>query len=146
MNIAPTWRDTGWRAKRAEELAVVAMTAWFARVFIDPRRYVTGFDTVAYSAPNLRFTLTELTSGRIPLWNDTIFGGAPHLGNTQTGSLYLPKLLVVGLAVMATVSATLATGARTALFELAFNHLPGFDLMRVSARWRGCAVSFQGFE
>ena len=97
MNIAPTWRDTGWRAKRVEELAVVAMTAWFARVFIDPRRYVTGFDTVAYSAPNLRFTLTELTSGRIPLWNDTIFGGAPHLGNTQTGSLYLPKLLVVGM-------------------------------------------------
>ena len=97
MSVAPTWRDTGWRAKRVEELAVVAMTAWFARVFIDPRRYVTGFDTVAYSAPNLRFTLTELTSGRIPLWNDTIFGGAPHLGNTQTGSLYLPKLLVVGM-------------------------------------------------
>lgn len=97
MSLAATWRDNGWRAKRIEELAVVAMTGWFARVFIRPDRYVIGFDTVAYSAPNLRFTLDQLTRGRIPLWNDTIFGGAPHLGNTQTGSLYLPKLLVAGM-------------------------------------------------
>ncbi len=87
----------GWRARRAEELAVVVTTAWFARPFIRPGRYVTGFDTSTYSGPNLHFTLGELLHGRLPLWNDTIFGGAPHLGNTQTGALYLPKLLFAGM-------------------------------------------------
>lgn len=97
MSRAPTGRDSAWWARRFEEVAVVLATAWVARPFIRPGRYVTGFDTAVYSGPNLRFTLQELTHGRIPLWNDTIFGGAPHLGNTQTGALYLPKLLVAGM-------------------------------------------------
>ncbi len=53
-----------------------------------------GFDTAAYSGPNLQFTLDEWAAGRLPLWNDRIFGGVAHLGNSQTGSLYPLKLLV----------------------------------------------------
>ena len=34
-------------------------------------------------------------AGRLPLWNEYIFGGVVHLGNPQTGALYPPK--VIGL-------------------------------------------------
>ncbi len=34
-------------------------------------------------------------AGRLPLWNEYIFGGVTHLGNPQTGALYPPK--VIGL-------------------------------------------------
>ncbi len=34
-------------------------------------------------------------AGRLPLWNEYIFGGVTHLGNPPTGALYPPK--VIGL-------------------------------------------------
>jgi hypothetical protein len=89
----------GWlrprRARVAELVATVLFTAWIAKPFLDPRRYVIGFDTLAYSGPNLRVTLDQYRDGHVALWNDRIFGGAPHLGNAQAGALYPLKLLVL---------------------------------------------------
>jgi hypothetical protein len=63
------WRD------RAVALLPAALTAWIALPFARPDRWVTGFDTVAYSGPNLVVSLGEIGHGRIPQWNTEIFGG-----------------------------------------------------------------------
>lgn len=60
-----------------------ALTAWIALPFVRPDRWVTGFDTVAYSGPNMVVSLGEIREGRIPQWNPDIFGGVTHLGNAQ---------------------------------------------------------------
>lgn len=67
--------------------------------FWRPGRFVVGFDNAAYSAPNLRFTLDEWGARRLPLWNDLIFGGVSHLGNTQAGALYPFRLLAAPFSV-----------------------------------------------
>lgn len=58
-----------------------------------PGGYVVGFDTYAYSGPNLVVTERAYSEWRLPLVNDLIFGGVPHLGNPQAGVLYPPQLL-----------------------------------------------------
>ena len=66
--------------------------------FLRPDRYVTGFDTIAYSGPNLDLTLRSMRSGRLLAgWNDAIFGGVPHLGNPQAAAVYAPKWLFAWL-------------------------------------------------
>lgn len=76
---------------------VVLVGAWLARPFWLPGGYVVGFDTFAYSGPNSVITDRAVRSGRLPLLNDSIFAGVPHLGNPQTGTLYLPRLLTLAL-------------------------------------------------
>jgi hypothetical protein len=100
----PTRRLTGRRAgaalaaldrhSLAVELAAATLVAlWLTRNFWLPGRYVVGFDTVAYSGPNMEVTLDAWRAGRLPLWNELIFGGVTHLGNPQAGSLYPAKVL-----------------------------------------------------
>src|SRR5690606_31200463 len=40
----------------------------------------------------------ELAQGRLPLWNPTLYGGAPFIGDIQAGFLYPPNLLLFLLA------------------------------------------------
>lgn len=87
------------RTDAAELGVLVVFWSWVAWPFLRPDRYVVGFDTLSYSAPNLAFTLQEWRDGRLPLWNDTIFGGVAHLGNPQAGALYPLKALVLGMDV-----------------------------------------------
>ncbi|MFN0028938.1 MAG: hypothetical protein ACKV2O_17385 [Acidimicrobiales bacterium] len=49
---------------------------------------MTGFDTVAYSGPNLQLTLDAMRAGRLAGWNDAIYGGVPHLGNIHAAAFY----------------------------------------------------------
>ncbi len=81
---------------RAELAGTSLFTLWMAWPFLRIDRYVVGFDTVAYSGPNFFITRALWGSGVLPFWNDTIFGGTPHLANPQTAALYLPKLLAFG--------------------------------------------------
>jgi hypothetical protein len=74
-------------------LIVVAVGLWLTRSFWFPGRYVVGFDTYAYSGPNLEVTERALREWRLPILNDLIFGGVPHLGNPQAGVLYPAHLL-----------------------------------------------------
>lgn len=71
--------------------AVVALVV--SRSFWWPGRHVVAFDTFAYSGPNYRLTLEGWSAGRIPLWNDLIFGGVTHAGNPQAG-VFSPTKLV----------------------------------------------------
>jgi hypothetical protein len=74
-------------------LASVAVALWLSRSFWLPGRYVIAFDTVAYAGPNFEVTMESWRAGRLPLWNEYIFGGVVHLGNPQAGALYPPKLI-----------------------------------------------------
>ena len=65
---------------------------WVARPFLQPRRSVLGFDTLAYTAPNLDFVFSSWHSGKIPLWQPGIFGGVPFLGRLGSQGLYFPHL------------------------------------------------------
>ncbi len=95
----PPARPARWRPPATTiELVVTALFALgLAWPFLRPGRAIIPFDGAAYSGPNLRFTVDEWSAGRLPLWNDLIFGGVAHLGNPQTGALYPLKLLVAGL-------------------------------------------------
>lgn len=94
------WRWIGAdRALLTELVGAWAFTLWAAWPFLRPHRYVTGFDTLAYSGPNLAYTLREWKHHTVPLWNTDLFGGAPHLANTQAGALYPLKLLVAPIDV-----------------------------------------------
>ena len=138
MSPPATRRDVLRRQRRLEELAAALAWAWFARAFLRPGRYVTGFDTVSYTGPNLRFSYSELMHGRLPLWNDTIFGGTPHMGNIQTAVLYLPKLLFAGMnlnramsLIVASHTALLAVGLIVLVRRLGVRPPGGFVVVLV---------------
>lgn len=108
----------GWRRlvtpRRLEGLATVLFVLWIAWPYLHPSRVVVSFDGLAYSGPNLHVTFDALRSGRLPLWNDTIFGGVTHAGNPQTGFWYPP--LALGLP----FSATRAINVLTVLHLVVF--------------------------
>lgn len=70
---------------------VILAAAWVTHDFWWPERHVVTFDTGTYAAPNWVIGREAFLEGRLPLINDRIFGGAPHLGNPQTGTLYPPR-------------------------------------------------------
>lgn len=85
-----------WKGARSGAGLEIVASALFTLVvawpFLRLDRYVTGFDTVAYSGPNLDLTLRSMRAGNLLAgWNDAIFGGVPHLGNPQAGAVYAPK-------------------------------------------------------
>uniref|UniRef100_A0A7C1FIY2 YfhO family protein n=1 Tax=Caldilinea aerophila TaxID=133453 RepID=A0A7C1FIY2_9CHLR len=53
-----------------------------------------GGDLVSFLFPTYRFAAAELSQGRLPLWNPTLYGGAPFIGDIQAGFLYFPNLLL----------------------------------------------------
>ncbi|MFC1959712.1 YfhO family protein [Chloroflexota bacterium] len=48
-------------------------------------------DAYSYFYPYWHTASTALQTGRLPLWNDLIFTGAPFLANSQVGLLYPPN-------------------------------------------------------
>jgi hypothetical protein len=74
---------------------VTVVGLWLTRSFWFPGRYVVAFDTYAYSGPNIEVTGRALRDGRLPVLNDLIFGGVPHLGNPSAAALYPPQLLAL---------------------------------------------------
>jgi hypothetical protein len=60
---------------------------WVTRQFWLPGHFVVGFDTSTYAGPNWSVGKSAFLDFRIPLINQFSFGGAPHLGNPQSGVL-----------------------------------------------------------
>ena len=84
------------RLTAAAPFAVVTLVdLWLTRSFWFPGSYVVGFDTYAYSGPNLEVTERALRNWRLPVLNDLIFGGVPHLGNPSALALYPAQLLTM---------------------------------------------------
>ena len=53
-----------------------------------------GGDLVSFLFPTYRFAAATLHQGAWPLWNPSLYGGAPHVGDIQAGFLYPPNLLL----------------------------------------------------
>ncbi len=62
-----------------------------------PRQDLLGFDTVRMIYPWQSFTIRELKSGRLALWNPHSFAGAPHLANWQSAVFFPPNWLYLVL-------------------------------------------------
>ena len=53
-----------------------------------------GGDLASFLFPIYRFAARALSEGRLPLWNPHLYGGAPFIGDIQSGFLYPPNLLL----------------------------------------------------
>lgn len=56
-----------------------------------------GGDLVSFLFPTYRFAAAQLHQGSLPLWNPTLYGGAPFIGDIQAGFLYIPNLILFWL-------------------------------------------------
>jgi len=84
-----------WLIAAAPYLVVSAVALWLTRAFWVPGSYVVGFDTYAYSGPNLEVTERAIRNWNLPVLDDLIFGGVPHLGNPSAAALYPAQLLTL---------------------------------------------------
>ena len=115
----PSRRRVAWIEHAVVSVLTIA-TAW---PFLRRHSFVTGFDTVAYSGPNLRLTLDAWRHGRLALWNDLIFGGVTHVGNPAAGALYPLKALALpfgvsrGLSVLVIVHLLILANGMVALLS-----------------------------
>lgn len=56
-----------------------------------------GGDLASFLFPTYRFAAAQLYQGILPLWNPTLYAGAPFIGDIQAGFLYIPNLLLFWL-------------------------------------------------
>jgi hypothetical protein len=95
-----------------------------------------GGDLASFLFPTYRFAAAELSQGRLPLWNPTLYGGAPFIGDIQAGFFY-PPILALLLAA--------PTFPYTTLQGLAVGHLFGAGLgmyvLLCTLRWPAAPVS-----
>lgn len=77
---------------------VIATLAFFWRVVSgDVYQPADGGDLVSFLFPTYRFAAGEIARGTLPLWNPTLYGGAPFISDIQAGFLYPPNLLLFWL-------------------------------------------------
>jgi hypothetical protein len=79
----------------APHLGVAVFGVWLTRSFWFPGRYMVGFDTYAYSGPNLEVSEAAIRNWHLPILNDLIFGGVPHLGNPSAAAIYPPQFVTL---------------------------------------------------
>ena len=85
--------QSAWRDVLAGGALFVLVGAFFWRTLSgDVYQPADGGDLVSFLFPTYRFAAGELAAGRLPLWNPTLYGGAPFVGDIQAGFLYLPNL------------------------------------------------------
>ncbi len=85
----------GWRDLAAGGVLFLLTVGFFWRTLAgDVFQPADGGDLVSFLFPTYRFAASELAQGRLPLWNPTLYAGAPFIGDIQAGFLYLPNLLL----------------------------------------------------
>lgn len=82
--MKPKLRDSRF----GEAIALLAIWLVASFPFLDPRTNVYGFDTLAYTGPNIKTTFDAWRSLDLPLWSDTMFGGVPFLGRLNSQAIY----------------------------------------------------------
>lgn len=88
-------RDFLYRDLLAGGALAVATLAFFWRTVTgDVFQPADGGDLVSFLFPTYRFAARELAQGTLPLWNPTLYGGAPFISDIQAGFLYPPNLLL----------------------------------------------------
>jgi len=78
-----------------EPIAIVVVWLIAAWPFLDPSTSVYGFDTLAYTGPNLTTTFDAWRGFSLPLWQADVFGGVPFLGRLGAQGLYFPHLPLI---------------------------------------------------
>jgi hypothetical protein len=53
-----------------------------------------GGDLVSFLWPTYSYAAQSLRAGRVPLWNPTLYSGAPFAADNQSGLFYPPNLLI----------------------------------------------------
>src|ERR671935_970729 len=122
----PRVRVEGWRrilplrwsispdASAALGLFAAALVFYYPLVFLG--RALVDYDAFVYFYPQRVFLARSLLSGRIPLWDPYLFGGAPFLANPQAAVLYPPSWLFVLGPVQAVYTAQLVLHAFLSAF------------------------------
>jgi len=88
-----------WKDVLAGGLLWLLVYGFFWRTLSgDVHQPADGGDLASFLYPTYRFAAAELAQGRLPLWNPTLYGGAPFIGDIQAGFLYPPNLLLFLLA------------------------------------------------
>jgi hypothetical protein len=91
----PVLAESLWRDVLAGGILFTLVAAFFWRTLSgDVYQPADGGDLVSFLFPTYRFAAGELAAGLLPLWNPTLYGGAPFVGDIQAGFLYLPNLLL----------------------------------------------------
>ncbi len=76
--------------------ALFALTAGFfwRTISGDVYQPADGGDLVSFLYPTYRYAALQLAGGNLPLWNPTLYGGAPYIADIQAGYLYPPNMLL----------------------------------------------------
>ena len=69
----------------AAVLALAALILLFFYKIALTNRVLAGLDIFGYFYPYRDAVSEALRSGRLPLWNPTLYGGAPFVGDIQAG-------------------------------------------------------------
>lgn len=88
-----------WKDVMAGGLLWLLVYGFFWRTLSgDVHQPADGGDLASFLYPTYRFAAAELAQGRLPLWNPSLYGGAPFIGDIQAGFLYPPNLLLFLIA------------------------------------------------
>jgi hypothetical protein len=130
------------RGHLIEHVGASLWTIWLAWPFLRLDRYVVGFDTAAYTGPNLAVERRQWSAGHIPLWDSGIFGGVSHLANPTAGALYPLKFLGLPFSLNRSLGLLLALHLLILANGLVF--LVGRTLARRAPAGLVAAVAFTG--
>ena len=88
--LIPLWKDFA----AALLLALLTVAFFWRTLSGDVYQPADGGDLVSFLYPTYRFAAAALANGHLPLWNPTLYGGAPFIADIQAGFLYPPNLLL----------------------------------------------------
>ncbi len=95
MTLLARRNDERWQDLSAGGLLALFVVAFFWRTLIgDVFQPADGGDLVSFLYPTYRWAADVLSRGDLPLWNPTLYGGAPFISDIQAGFLYPPDLIL----------------------------------------------------
>ncbi len=83
-----------WDILAAGSLFALTIGFFWRTVSGDVFQPADGGDLVSFLYPTYRFAAAQLANGTLPLWNPTLYGGAPFISDIQAGFLYPVNLFL----------------------------------------------------
>ena len=94
---------SGWVPAFAILVLLVGLLLAYSRLIFEGL-VLSGYDTQTYFYPYWKYAFDALRVGRMPLWNPTLFMGAPFLANPQAAVFYPLNWLLLGLSAERAIS------------------------------------------
>jgi hypothetical protein len=124
-------------------LLVAALAFYYPLVFLG--RVLVDYDAFVFFYPQRVYLARSLLQGHLPLWDPSLFMGAPFLANPQTAVLYPPSWLFLFGPVETAYSVQLVLHAfLAALFTYLFVR-KALGVQALPAAVGGLAYAFGGF-